>query len=240
LDTPAGNFSDLPERAAGSSKATLSAFGEVAKDIRVWALFVIYGACFGIEITIHNVAALYFIDTFEVSVERAGLIAGSFGVLALFARSLGGYGGDRISRSFGLYGRALFLGAVLFCEGVALLAFAQASALPLAITLLLVFGLFVHLSAGATYSVVPFINKRALGAVAGIVGAGGNVGAVLASTLFRNTSMSSTVAFTWLGVTVLVASSSALLIRFKRSEDLAAGHPGTVPEPLAASPLAAE
>ena len=41
-------------------------------------------------------------------------------------------------------------------------------------------GLFVKMSNGATYSVVPFVNKRALGAVAGIVGAGGNVGAVLA------------------------------------------------------------
>jgi NNP family nitrate/nitrite transporter-like MFS transporter len=237
-DTPAGNFSDLPERrAAGNSKATLSAFGEAARDVRVWALFVIYGACFGIEITIHNVAALYFVDTFEVSVERAGLIAGSFGILALFARTLGGYGGDRASRVLGLRGRALFLGAVLFCEGLALLAFSQATALSLAIVLLLVFGLFVHLSAGATYSVVPFINKRALGAVAGIVGAGGNVGAVLASTLFRNTSLSSSLAFTGLGVTVLIASCCALLIRFKNDEELAAAQPSELPSPL---PLAAE
>jgi NNP family nitrate/nitrite transporter-like MFS transporter len=240
-DTPAGNFSQLPERRVpGKSKAALSAFAEAARDIRVWALFVIYGACFGIEITIHNVAALYFIDTFKVSVERAGLIAGSFGVLALFARSLGGYGGDRASRGLGLRGRALFLGAVLFCEGLALLAFSQAHALPLAVALLLIFGLFVHLSAGATYSVVPFINKRALGAVSGIVGAGGNVGAVLASTLFRNSATSSTVAFAWLGVTVLVASSCALLIRFKQSEEIAAARPSTLPQVLAASPMAAE
>lgn len=237
-DTPAGNFSELPERrAAGSSKATLSGFGEAARDVRVWALFVIYGACFGIEITIHNVAALYFIDTFEVSVERAGLIAGSFGILALFARTLGGYGGDRASRHLGLRGRSLFLGAVLFCEGLALLAFSQATALSLAVVLLLLFGLFVHLSAGATYSVVPFINKRALGAVAGIVGAGGNVGAVMASTLFRSTSLSSSLAFTWLGVTVLVASSCALLIRFKQSEEQTVAQPSALP---AALPLAAE
>jgi NNP family nitrate/nitrite transporter-like MFS transporter len=120
---------------------------------------------------------------------------------------------------------------------LALLAFSQATALSLAIVLLLVFGLFVHLSAGATYSVVPFINKRALGAVAGIVGAGGNVGAVLASTLFRNASLSSTLAFTWLGATVLVASSCALIIRFKQSEEQAAAQPNALPAPL---PVAAE
>ena len=34
---------------------------------------------------------------------------------------------------------------------------------------------------GATYSIVPFINKKALGSVAGIVGAGGNMGAVCAN-----------------------------------------------------------
>ena len=31
---------------------------------------------------------------------------------------------------------------------------------------------------GATFSVVPFINKKCLGSVMGIVGAGGNLGAV--------------------------------------------------------------
>ena len=41
------------------------------------------------------------------------------------------------------------------------------------------------MSNGATYSVVPFVNRRALGAVAGIVGAGGNVGSMLAGFLFK-------------------------------------------------------
>ena len=50
---------------------------------------------------------------------------------------------------------------------------------------MLITGLFIKMSNGATYSIVPFVNKRALGAVAGIVGAGGNVGAVLAGFLFR-------------------------------------------------------
>ena len=41
------------------------------------------------------------------------------------------------------------------------------------------------MSEGATFSVVPFINRKALGSVAGIVGAGGNAGAVAAGFLFR-------------------------------------------------------
>ena len=41
---------------------------------------------------------------------------------------------------------------------------------------------------GATFSVVPFINKKAIGAVSGIVGAGGNVGAFLAAFLLKSKS----------------------------------------------------
>ena len=57
--------------------------------------------------------------------------------------------------------------------------------LPVAIGTMIVFSLFVQMSEGATYSVVPFVNKKALGSVAGIVGAGGNMGAVAAGFLFR-------------------------------------------------------
>jgi NNP family nitrate/nitrite transporter-like MFS transporter len=52
--------------------------------------------------------------------------------------------------------------------------------------MLMGFGLFVKMSNGATYSVTPFINRNALGAVAGIVGAGGNLGAVAAGFLFKS------------------------------------------------------
>jgi NNP family nitrate/nitrite transporter-like MFS transporter len=77
------------------------------------------------------------------------------------------------------------------------------------------------MSAGATYSVVPFINRRALGAVAGIVGAGGNAGAVLGGLLFRSSIATST-AFMWLGVAVVFSSSCALLLRFNAAEESAA------------------
>ena len=43
----------------------------------------------------------------------------------------------------------------------------------------------MKMAEGATYAVVPFVNKKALGSVAGIVGAGGNAGAVAAGFLFK-------------------------------------------------------
>ena len=67
---------------------------------------------------------------------------------------------------------------------------------------------------GATFGVVPFVNRKALGAVAGLVGAGGNAGAVLAGFLFRSEALSAQQALMILGVAVTVASSCALVVRF--------------------------
>jgi NNP family nitrate/nitrite transporter-like MFS transporter len=214
-DTPEGNFREL--RKAGRlppASSTGGSFMAAAKDRRVWALFVIYGACFGVELTINNVAALYYHDRFELSVATAGLVAGLFGLMNIFARTLGGVLGDKAGIAFGLRGRVLFLGAVLLLEGVALVVFSQMSVLFIAVGSMLVFSLFVQMAEGATFSIVPFINRRALGSVAGIVGAGGNAGAMSFGFLFRMESLSTETAFFYLGIFVAAASSLALLVRF--------------------------
>ena len=69
------------------------------------------------------------------------------------------------------------------------------------------------MSNGATYSVVPFINRKCLGSVAGIVGAGGNMGAVGLGFLFQG-KMAWTSALSICGVLVIVAAAAALAIRF--------------------------
>lgn len=214
-DAPDGDFRDL--RASGvlpQSDATKGAFWSAARDHRVWALFLIYGACFGIELTINNVAALYFHDRFGMGVGLAGVVAGLFGLMNIFARTTGGFLGDRAGIRFGLRGRVLFLGGVLLMEGIALMFFSRMDALLLAIPAMLLFSVFVQMSEGATFSVVPFINRKALGTVAGIVGAGGNAGAVAAGFLFRMESLPFQDAFLYMGVAVVAASSLVLVVRF--------------------------
>jgi hypothetical protein len=76
------------------------------------------------------------------------------------------------------------------------------------------FGLFVKMSNGATYGVVPFVNKKALGSVAGIVGAGGNAGAVAAGFLFRSESLTMQAGLFYLGLCVVIASLFVFFIRF--------------------------
>ena len=213
-DFPEGNIQDL---AAGGvamrTEHSVSTFIEAAKDYRAWILFVLYGACFGVELTVNNVAALYFTDTFSLSLKTAGLIAGLFGLMNLFARSLGGILSDRLAQSGGLRARTGYLSCVLFLEGVFLMLFSQMETLPSAITGLIVFSLFVQMAEGAVYSVVPFIRPRSLGAVSGIVGAGGNAGAVLIGFMFRSEAMDYARIFLILGAAVSLVSLSAFLIK---------------------------
>jgi NNP family nitrate/nitrite transporter-like MFS transporter len=215
-DAPDGNFKEL--RARGemppAEDKEHGSFLLAAKDPRVWALFVVYAACFGVEITIDNIAALYFFDRFELSLESAGIIAGLFGLMNIFARALGGIFSDKFAKSHGLTGRVRFLFAVLFLEGIALVVFSQMSALVIAVISMVIFGLFVKMSNGATYGVVPFVNKKALGSVAGIVGAGGNAGAVAAGFLFRSESLTMQGGLFYLGLCVVIASLFVFFIRF--------------------------
>ncbi len=221
-DSPDGNYSELRRSGSIASARTVDgAYLAACSDLRVWALFLVYGACFGVELTINNIAALYFHDYFDLSLATAGLVAGLFGLMNIFARTLGGMVGDRWGLRWGLRGRVWFMGAILFLEGLALMLFSQQSFLPFAIATLILFSLCVQMSEGATYSVVPFVNKRALGAVAGIVGAGGNAGAVAAGFLFKAESLSWPQALLTLGAVVSMVSFSALAVRFSEADETA-------------------
>ncbi len=222
-DTPGGNFKDIKEshpKFQGGQKNSLRNFLSVMKDVRVWALFVIYGACFGIELTINNIAALYYVDRFELTPATAGLIAGLFGLMNIFARTLGGIFGDRFGKKWGLKGRVQWLAIALAGEAVFLMVFSQMNVLYFAIGAMILFSLFVQMSEGATYSVVPFVNRKAVGAVSGIVGAGGNAGAVAAGFLFRG-DLSYQEALLTIGVVVLVAAALSLVVRFSEAEEQA-------------------
>lgn len=222
-DAPDGNFKDL--RAKGkmpASAASKGSFLAACRDPRVWALFVIYGCCFGIELTIDNIAATYFYDRFGLSDTSAGMIAGLFGMMNLFARALGGYFGDRFGAIAGLRGRTHWLFAVVFCEGLALMMFSWMDSLVLAVPAMLFFGLFVKMSNGATYSVVPFINPKALGSVSGIVGAGGNCGAMAAGLLFRSSTDAWPQSLFLLGIIVSACAFVVLIVRFSEDKTVAA------------------
>lgn len=231
-DTPRGNFRDLRRAGQVAGNTARGSFLSACRDLRVWALFAAYGLCFGVELTIDNVAAMYFIDYFPElgrmdpvrALGIAGVCASVFGGMSVFARSLGGYAADRCGNKWGFSARAKWLFFVLFCEGLLLMLFSQMRGLYAAIPSLMLCGLFVHMAAGATFAVVPFVNRRALGSVAGIVGAGGNAGAVLSGLLFKSDALSWPAAFLLLGAVVTLGSFTSLFITNRvpaASEDFA-------------------
>ena len=222
-DAPGGNYKELRERGElePSKGKGMESFMLAIKDYRVWALFIIYAACFGVELTINNVAALYYHDHFQLDVKTAGLIAGLFGMMNIFARTVGGMFSDFFAKKMGLRGRVMFLFVVLLGEGIMLTIFSQMAVLVLAVGTMIVFSLFVQMSEGATFGIVPFINRKALGAVAGIVGAGGNAGAVAAGFLFRAENITMQQGLLYLGIMVAVASFTTVLVRFSPSTQAA-------------------
>ncbi len=225
-DTPQGDILDLKKAGIDvetGKKGGVATFVQAIKNYRVWLLAVAYGGCFGVELYIHNVAASYYVDHYGLTLVNAGLAAGIFGGLALFARALGGIFSDRVARSKGISGRTILLSAFLACEGIGLILFGHAPSALLAILAMTGFGLFTHMSAGAVYSVMPMIDRKALGGVCGLIGAGGNVGGVLAG--FLNKGVGSTQGtIVVLGYCVLGAAVCAAAVRFsptKQAEEKA-------------------
>ncbi|MGY5352742.1 MFS transporter [Wenyingzhuangia sp. IMCC45533] len=188
-DTPEGNFRDL--KATGKMpqlKKDEAGFGVAIKDYRVWILFLVYAACFGMELTVYGTMDDYLQNTFQLERVTAGNLVLSFALMNIFARTLGGFFGDKFGRMKGLRGRVIFLTVILAVEGAMLATFSTAGNFIVAFIFLICFSLSVQMAEGATFSVVPFINKKAIGSISGIVGAGGNVGAFLAAILLKSKS----------------------------------------------------
>jgi NNP family nitrate/nitrite transporter-like MFS transporter len=211
-DTPEGNYDDIKRDTRRKTKTNWA----VLLDWRIWALSLAYAVCFGMEITFDNIAALHFVDSFNLSQSAAGFWAGIFGFMNLFARALGGIAADRIGRKYGMKGKGLLLAAVLLFEGVGLIFFAWSGNLQLAIISMLSFALFLKMANGSTYAIVPFINKENVGLVSGIVGAGGNVGGMLFGFLFKSSTITYTEAFGYIGVIVMAVSVIVAITRFQK------------------------
>lgn len=163
----------------------LVSFQQGLANYRMWCLLVSYGMCFGVELTMNNVVTGYFFDQFDLPLTTAGLLGSLFGMMNLFARSLGGFVSDYSAKYYGMRGRLWALWILQTVEGAlcVLMGFAKDS-LALTLVFMVLFSVFVQASEGASYGVVPFVSKRSLGVVSGFVGAGGNAGSAVTQVIF--------------------------------------------------------
>lgn len=220
-DTPKGEISELKKHGTVIEASATASFRRGALNVNTWILAVQYGACFGVELTMFNAAALYFHDEFGQSTERAAALASIFGWFLIFSRGTGGFMSDYFNRGMGMRGRILIHTACLIAEGATILIFARMTTLGGSIAVLCFFALFVQFAEGTSYGIVPYIDPTAKGTISGIVGAGGNIGAVGFQLCFRQLTYQQ--AYSIMGWTVLAAGCSSVFINIKGQSSLLRG-----------------
>merc|ERR1719499_1600638 len=170
--------------ATGKTKgASMWDYVECLKDFRVVVMIFQYSACFGTELAMNNQLATHFRTYFQMKASNAAALASSFGLMNLFARSLGGILSDVLFAKVGFRGRIWAQFLALFFESIFLFCFGcvnNEQPWYVALMVLICFSVFVQMSEGTSYGIVPFMNKQQLAIVSALVGAGGNLGAVIA------------------------------------------------------------
>ena len=136
-----------------------------------WAYLV----TFGTELAVVSMLAMFYVDWFDLPKVSAALLAGVYPFLNLFARPGGGWLSDRIGRKLtliivfaGITGSFLILGLV-----------EQSWPVWMVVAMTIAGGIFSKAGSGAVYAMVPLIQRRMTGQIAGMAGAFGNVGAVM-------------------------------------------------------------
>ncbi|MCF6256009.1 MAG: MFS transporter [Gammaproteobacteria bacterium] len=136
-----------------------------------WAYLV----TFGTELAVVSMLAMFYVSWFDVPKITAALLAGIYPFINLFARPGGGWISDKI-------GRKLTLGIAFTGITVSFLVLGlveQAWPVWVVVGITIIGGIFSKAGSGAVYAMVPLVQRRMTGQIAGMVGAFGNVGAVI-------------------------------------------------------------
>ena len=213
-DCPEGNYKQLIKEGKMIQVSASASLRQGAVNFNTWLLYIQYGCCFGVELTMNNAATSYFVDKFDLPLSTAAAIASIFGFMNIFARGLGGFSSDKANEKIGMKGRIWVQMILLLLEGICIIIFAMMDSLWGAIVLLTVFSIFVQGAEGSTYGIVPYVNPVAPGAVSGIVGAGGPSGAVAFGMGFLFLAKTQH-AYFLMGGLVILSSFSCLLINIK-------------------------
>jgi MFS transporter, NNP family, nitrate/nitrite transporter len=212
-DAPKGNFHEMKAHGTMPEVSATASLRSGAVNFNTWILFLHYAVTFGVELTMHSGVALYFVEEFGLTTERAAAIGSIFGWLNIFSRGLGGYVSDRTNAAIGMRGRLYTQMFTILAEGACILVFAKTQSLAWSIFVMVWFSIFCQGGCGTTYGIVPYVDPPATGAISGIVGAGGNAGAVCFGCIFAFKGYR--LAFTVMGWAVMVSAFSTFFIVIK-------------------------
>jgi MFS transporter, NNP family, nitrate/nitrite transporter len=141
---------------------------------QVAILDLAYMVTFGSELAVVSMLPLFFLDTFEISQIAAGMLASGFAFMNLVARPTGGWFSDKLGRK-----KTLIITLCGLAVGYFLMSQINSGwAIPVAVIVTMCCSFFVQSGEGAVFAVVPLVQRRLTGQIAGMAGAYGNVGAV--------------------------------------------------------------
>ncbi|KAL4436328.1 hypothetical protein ABPG77_009890 [Micractinium sp. CCAP 211/92] len=215
-DLPGGNFGALRRRGDMIRPNTAREYWAACRNYRTWILCICYGFSFGMELTMNNVLSQYLYDQFNTNLTAAGALASLFGFCNLFSRPAGGLLSDLAARRLGMRGRLWVLYllqsvAAAFCCGLSRFGGSLGGTMAMAVCM----ALAVTAASGATFGVVPFVSRRGLGAVNGIVGSGSSLGSILLQALFfTGSSINWSQGFLLMGFVALAATCLLFAIHF--------------------------
>ncbi len=146
---------------------------------QVAILDLAYLVTFGSELAVVSMLPMFFYETFHesqgVTMVEAGFLAAGFAFMNLVARPGGGWISDKFGRKLSLTIFILGLSAGYFFMSK----ITSEWPVLLAVMMTMTCSFFVQAGEGAVFAMVPLIKRRMTGQIAGMVGAYGNVGAVL-------------------------------------------------------------
>lgn len=164
----------------------------------IGALNTTYFANFGAELAIVSMLPMFFYEVFSsllyedgsqvMTLTMAGAVAGSFAVINLVARPVGGLLSDKMGnrkKTMLIYMVGITIGFFLMAmiskygdDGILLPQYNTMTWLVVSVLITMFASFFVQGAEGATFAMIPTIKKDITGRIAGMAGAYGNVGAV--------------------------------------------------------------
>jgi len=233
-DTTAGKF-DITILGK-TTKAGPMTYIKCLGDYRVTLMIFQYSASFGCELVMNNTLASHFQDYFGVAIVEAGALAMCFGLMNLFARSLGGMLSDSWNTKWGMPGRLWIHFISSLGHAVFLFLFGCVNAdmgWPVALVVLLIMATFVNMAEGTCYAIVPYMIPEQLPVVSAMVGAGGTLGAVIATRLCYMTTEDELLPFRLNAAYVLFWAMTTFFMRWEKLGSMFGGPKNlSAPKPL--------
>ncbi|GAA5846592.1 hypothetical protein JCM5353_008714 [Sporobolomyces roseus] len=179
-----------------------SSFKAGLKDLaerRTFMLAAAYFSTFGTVLTVNSILVSWYITKFGWDQTKSGNWSAMFGLLNVVARPFGGIMADvfyrRLDERRGLLAKKFWMSGICILGGVLALltGLLNPTSPPSFIALISVLAFVVEAGNGACYALVPHVNPHIAGLVGGIVGASGNLGGIVYSSVSRYSSAPQTV-----------------------------------------------